>query len=434
MTTLIDPAREQASAELHKQTAHSIALHERAAKVFPGGDFRRAAYMAPSPVYVERAEGAYLYDVDGNRMIDFNGNFTSMAIGHSHPKVVEAVRETAGKFMALASPTENAVELGELIVSRVPSVEKMRFACSGSEAVMFAIRGARAFTGRAKIMKMEGAYHGTYDPIEDEKAGIPDAAYADVVLGRYNDREFTERVLLDHREELAAVLVAVGYGSPAPDPPASPAAALPSHANSFEPRRTGPAGAATAAACGTDATGATTSSSSAPDGAAPVSPFDGAERVSMSGRPTLDDPISPREPPGTSADCVAGPPDPAESSTGFDDECRESCPPPSRAVSGLPDSDLPGRRVPAEAAEESGAAPGAEGLLTRDPAPARGPRAFASPTLGWPDETDESDAPGPEVLPADPAEPDVSAKATAGKAATATPMPSATAKAPTRPT
>ena len=223
-------------------------------------------------------------------------------------------------------------------------------------------------------------------------------------------------------------------GSPAPDPPASPAAALPSHANSFEPRRTGPAGAATAAACGTDATGATTSSSSAPDGAAPVSPFDGAERVSMSGRPTLDDPISPREPPGTSADCVAGPPDPAESSTGFDDECRESCPPPSRAVSGLPDSDLPGRRVPAEAAEESGAAPGAEGLLTRDPAPARGPRAFASPTLGWPDETDESDAPGPEVLPADPAEPDVSAKATAGKAATATPMPSATAKAPTRPT
>ncbi len=218
MTTLIEPAQQQASEELRKQTAHSVALHERAAKVFPGGDFRRAAYMPPAPVYVERAEGAYLYDVDGNRMIDFNGNFTSMVVGHSHPRVVEAVQATASKFMALASPTENAVELGELIVSRVPSVEKLRFACSGSEAVMFAIRGARAFTGRTKIMKMEGAYHGTYDPIEDEKAGVPEAAYADVVLGRYNDCEYTERALLDHREELAAVIVAVGYGTPPPEP------------------------------------------------------------------------------------------------------------------------------------------------------------------------------------------------------------------------
>ena len=203
-------------AKFEERTPGSAAVFERARKVLPGGDFRRAAFWGPHPAYIDRAEGAHLIDIDGNRYLDLNGNWTSMVAGHSHPAVVTAVQEAAAKSMALSAPTENAVALAEVITSRVPGVERLRYACSGSEAVMFALRGARAYTGRSKIMKMEHAYHGTYDPVEDERAGIPDAMYADLVLGRYNDREFTEQAILAHKDDLAAVILAVGVGSPEP--------------------------------------------------------------------------------------------------------------------------------------------------------------------------------------------------------------------------
>ncbi len=215
-TTTEHPTRTQIEAAYRERTPRSHALYERARAVFPGGDFRRAAFLGPYPPYIERAEGAYLYDADGNRYVDMNGDYTVMVAGHGHPEVLAAVHEAVDRSTALGVPSPNVVELGEALTRRIASLERVRFTCSGTEAVMFAIRGARAFTGKTKIMKMEGAYHGTYDPIEDVKLGVPEAAYGDLVLGRYNDREYTERVFLEHKDELAAVIVAIGVGSDAP--------------------------------------------------------------------------------------------------------------------------------------------------------------------------------------------------------------------------
>jgi glutamate-1-semialdehyde 2,1-aminomutase len=216
IATAESPAAREVRERFAERTPKSAAVFERAREAFPGGDFRRAAFLGPNPTYIDHAQGAYLYDIDGNRYLDLNGNWTAMVAGHSHPHVVQAVQDAAAKSLALSAPTANAVDLAEAIKERVPSIERLRFACSGSEAVMFALRGARAFTGRTKIMKMAGAYHGTYDPVEDERSGVPQAAYDDVVLGRYNDAAYTERAITENKDELAAVIAGVGVGTEEP--------------------------------------------------------------------------------------------------------------------------------------------------------------------------------------------------------------------------
>src|SRR5438034_5867891 len=130
-----DSVLSEAEEEYRKRTPRSAEVFDRALKTFPGGAFRRGIFIGPYAPVIDRAEGAYLYDLDGNGYLDLNGNWTSMVVGHSHPKVVAAVQEAAARSLALSAPTENAVELAEVIKERVSSIETLRFACSGTEAV-----------------------------------------------------------------------------------------------------------------------------------------------------------------------------------------------------------------------------------------------------------------------------------------------------------
>jgi glutamate-1-semialdehyde 2,1-aminomutase len=206
-------------------TARSRALYERARRVMPGGNTRHSIALSPYPVYVESGRGCRAVDVEGEERIDFLNNFTSLILGHADPQVTRAVQAQITKGTAFAAPTESDVALAELIVERVPAVETLRFCNSGSEAVMLALKAARAFTGRPKVAKFEGAYHGLYDyaqvsegptpeqwgpadrPVSIVEAGSSPRVAGDVVVLPWNDSAACERLLDEHRASLAAVIV-----------------------------------------------------------------------------------------------------------------------------------------------------------------------------------------------------------------------------------
>lgn len=215
-----------------EQTPRSRALFESASQHLPGGSTRMTLYHKPYPIYAESGEGCMLRDVDGRVRIDYINNFTSLIHGHANPKVVAAVADQMPRGTAYASPTEYEILLAKEIKRRVPSVESMLFNNSGSEAVMGAVRAARAFTGRTKIAKFEGAYHGSYDyvaisgkslprPGSDPDApqatldsqGLHPSALSDAVVMRYNSIPSLERALSIHGKDLAAILVEPICGS-----------------------------------------------------------------------------------------------------------------------------------------------------------------------------------------------------------------------------
>jgi glutamate-1-semialdehyde 2,1-aminomutase len=205
------------------RTQRSRSLHERAAEVLPGGSTRAGTFYAPYPAYMARGAGCRLWDVDGNEYIDCLNNYASLVHGHAHPRIVAALAEQAARGTAHGAPVEGEVALAEAITERVASVEQIRFTNSGTEAVMCAIRAARGFTGRPKVLKMEGGYHGTYDAAEvsvDPRtnaptwpAGRPDGAglspglTGEVLVGPFNDLATVADLIEQHRSELAAVIV-----------------------------------------------------------------------------------------------------------------------------------------------------------------------------------------------------------------------------------
>jgi len=212
--------------EYQQSTARSRRLYERALKVMPGGTTRTSVYFLPYPPYITKGRGCHIWDADGSRRIDFVNNYTALIVGHAHPQVVRAVREAISRGFAFASPTESEIRLAQIIQERVPSVEQLRFVNSGTEAAMFALRAARAFTGRAKIAKFEGGFHGTYDlaqvsvrtPVEKlgpkeaplsipEAAGIHQENADQVVVLPFNDQENVKRILGRHKGEIAALIV-----------------------------------------------------------------------------------------------------------------------------------------------------------------------------------------------------------------------------------
>jgi glutamate-1-semialdehyde 2,1-aminomutase len=146
----------------------SQAAFARAKQLMPGGvnsPARAFGGVGGEPIFFDRGQGAYLYDVDGNRYIDYIGSWGPMILGHAHPQVVEAVQAAAARGTSFGAPTEAESELAELIVKAVPSVEKVRLVNSGTEATMSAIRLARGFTGRDVIVKFAGNYHGHVDSL-----------------------------------------------------------------------------------------------------------------------------------------------------------------------------------------------------------------------------------------------------------------------------
>ena len=204
---------------------HSRELYARALNSLPGGNTRTTVFMKPFPIYAARGLGCRVWDVDGNEYIDCINNFTSLIHGHAHPALIEAATKQLALGSAFGMPTESEVVLAELLVGRLPSVEQVRFANSGTEAVMMALKAARAYTGRPKIAKCEGAYHGSYDyaevsldptpsawggnaPVSVSYAkGTPQNVLADVVTIPFNDLEAAVSLIREHGPELACVLV-----------------------------------------------------------------------------------------------------------------------------------------------------------------------------------------------------------------------------------
>jgi len=202
----------------------SAKLAERARRVLPGGNSRSTIDLKPHPIYLTRASGAEVEDVDGNVYVDFNNNYTSLIHGHAFPAVTEAVAKQLPLGTAYAFGTVQEIDHAELICGRVPGFDKIRFMNSGSEAVMNALKAARAFTGRPKIAKCEGAYHGSYDYAEvslnsgpddwgqnDPRAvpyskGTPDGVLDDVVVIPYHDEVAARELLRRNAGSLAAVL------------------------------------------------------------------------------------------------------------------------------------------------------------------------------------------------------------------------------------
>jgi glutamate-1-semialdehyde 2,1-aminomutase len=215
-----------------KANHRSQVLNDRARGVLPGGITRTSVYFDPFPPYMERGDGCRVYDVDGNERIDFSNNYTALILGHCPPAVVAAVQAQAARGSAFAAPTRSEIDLAEAITRRVSSVRRVRFASSGTEAAMFALRLARAFTGRRKIAKAEGGFHGTSEyasvsvspdlsqagaaraPVSLAAArGVSDRVVEDVVVFPFNDIDATDAIVQQHRHDLAAVIVEPVLGS-----------------------------------------------------------------------------------------------------------------------------------------------------------------------------------------------------------------------------
>jgi glutamate-1-semialdehyde 2,1-aminomutase len=207
------------------RTPKSRALQAEAADVLPGGSSRGTAYFAPYPFFAEGGEGHYVYDADGNRYLDFMLNATSLILGHAHPEIVEGIAAQAAKGTAFSTPTVAQVRLARLLCDRIPSMDTVRFTNSGTEGTLMAIRAARALTGRPKIAKFEGAYHGAHEYVAvsvqppaakldpsgptaiPEYPGQPPSVAADVVVLPYNDLAGSERRLRAHAAELACLIM-----------------------------------------------------------------------------------------------------------------------------------------------------------------------------------------------------------------------------------
>jgi glutamate-1-semialdehyde 2,1-aminomutase len=203
--------------------ALATSLFRRARAVIPGGVNSPVrswkAVGGGDPFFVRRGEGAYLEDTDGNRYVDWVMSWGPLVFGHADEEVVEAVRDAAAEGTTFGAPTEREVEVAEEIVDAIPSVEMVRLVSSGTEAALSAVRLARGFTARDRIIKFEGAYHGHADVLLTESPGVPTGASADTILCPYNDVAATAAAVERYGEGLACVLVEPVAGNMGVVPP-----------------------------------------------------------------------------------------------------------------------------------------------------------------------------------------------------------------------
>ena len=201
-------------------------LYKKALALLPGGVSRNTVLRTPHPPYADFGEGCRLTDIEGVTRLDFSNNMASLIHGHACPEIIQAVTEQLARGTAFTMATEIEVRYAEHLCSRNSSFEKLRFVNSGTEALMAALKASRAFTGRSKIAKVEGAYHGQYDYAEVSQSpnpetwgsidhpnsvpmahGTPESALGDVVVVPYNDAERAIAILSEHADELACVLL-----------------------------------------------------------------------------------------------------------------------------------------------------------------------------------------------------------------------------------
>ena len=200
----------------------SSALFAQAEKVIPGGvnsPVRAFKGVGGTPIFVKEAKGAYLYDADGNRLIDYINSWGPMVLGHAHKPVVDAIIEKAKKGTSFGMPTEIETQIAELAVSMVPNIDKIRFVNSGTEACMSAVRLARGFTKKDKIIKFAGCYHGHSDSFliqagsgastfgTPNSPGVTQGTAKDTLLATYNDIENVSQLMEANKNEIACVII-----------------------------------------------------------------------------------------------------------------------------------------------------------------------------------------------------------------------------------
>jgi glutamate-1-semialdehyde 2,1-aminomutase len=182
-------------------------LHDRALASLPGGNTRTTLFVPPRPPYAVRGEGCTLIDADGRRVLDLLNNYTALVHGHARPEIVDAAVAAVRNSSCFGLPTEHEIELAERLRERMPTAAKWRFANSGSEAVMMAIRLARAATGRSAVMRFQGAYHGIYDAaVQPPARGVPASVEGEIITVAVGDAQAVQTVLDEHGERIACVL------------------------------------------------------------------------------------------------------------------------------------------------------------------------------------------------------------------------------------
>jgi glutamate-1-semialdehyde 2,1-aminomutase len=204
------------------QYSRSSALFRDAQQVIPGGvnsPVRAFRAVGGTPIFVEKAKGAYLFDADGNRLIDFIASWGPMILGHAHRPVLDALKDRAEKGTSFGMPTELETRIASLAVEMVPNIDKIRFVNSGTEACMSAVRLARGFTGREKMIKFAGCYHGHSDAFliqagsgavtfgTPNSPGVTKGTAQDTLLAHYNDLDSVDRILQQHASDIACIII-----------------------------------------------------------------------------------------------------------------------------------------------------------------------------------------------------------------------------------
>jgi glutamate-1-semialdehyde 2,1-aminomutase len=214
------------SADYPDSGSRSAQLYNRALASLPGGNSRTAVFREPYPIYITRGEGAHVWDADGVRRLDLINNQSALVHGHSHPHIVKAVKTQVEKLTSVCAPTETEILLAEELCRRVRSIERVSFCNSGSEAVLFAVRAARAHTGKDIVAKVEGSYHGNIDAVEisvfpkpnqwgdvgapqalPEGLGIPAHVVENTLVLPFNDVDAARQLIVQHASQLACVLI-----------------------------------------------------------------------------------------------------------------------------------------------------------------------------------------------------------------------------------
>jgi len=204
-----------------QRTVRSKDLDARAKARLPGGDTRAATYFAPYPAYMASGSGCYLYDVDGNAYLDLLNNYTSLIHGHAHPDIIAAVKTQLEKGTVFGAAGEIQFQHAEHLCNRITAMDQVRYCNSGTEATLFAIRAARAFTGKDIFIKMDGGYHGCHDAVEVNifadpnpegppakhiGPGVPGSVLEDVWVVPFNDLDAVENMLKTNADKVAAIL------------------------------------------------------------------------------------------------------------------------------------------------------------------------------------------------------------------------------------